>query len=111
MCIRDRDRSYGQPVNTLSPQGMSLPQGIMAIFGFIKPLLPENGHAIVQSAFQAVANFAQNSFGSSQSHFQVSQSQASQQSSGGTFWDLPRAQNPVNSFFRKLGAMIADLLF
>ena len=102
--------SHSQSVHSFSPQGMNLPQGIMAVFGHVKPLMPENGHAINQSVYQTVSHSGNNSFASSQSHFQSSQGQSSQ-GAGASLWQLPRGKNPLSQLMDKMVRNIVDLLF
>ena len=102
-------------VHSLSPQGTAVPQGVMAVFGHLKPLMPENGHSINQSTFQTISNFGQGSFTSSQSHFQASgnsQNIGFQPQGSGSIWtDLPRGQNPLKQIWDLAVRSIIDWLF
>ena len=96
-------------VHSLAPQGTALPQGIMAVFGHVKPLMPENGHAINQSAYQTISNFGQNPFSPVQSN--PSNHAFQPQDGGGTLWQLSRGKNPLSQLVDQVVRNIVDLLF
>ena len=93
-------------VHSLSPQGIALPQGVMAVFGYVKPLMPENGHAVNQSAYQTVSHSGNNSFAPSQSHFQQSSNNTSFHGIG-SVW---QGTNPFYKLAQHIMRVIGDLL-